>query len=84
MPVHTLTADMVAAAKHRKRAAVPAEAAAADAKAAKAQAEAAKARGNAAFGAGRFDDALAAYCEALELDSENGLLWGARRPWRRL
>lgn len=83
LPVHVLTSDMVAAA-----AAAPAAATASvpdpeptepkAAAAAAAAATAAKERGNQAFAKGRFDEALAAYCEAITLDDENGLLWGNR------
>eukprot|EP00965_Chrysotila_dentata_P122507 4049172-Pleurochrysis_carterae.AAC.2 len=40
--------------------------------------DAARLRGNVAFGAGHFDEALAAYCEALTLEPDNGLLYGNR------
>jgi tetratricopeptide (TPR) repeat protein len=67
MPVHTLTADQVAAAN--------ADAATAPDPLAS---EEARLRGNAAFGAKRFEDAVAAYGEAIRADESNGLVYGNR------
>ena len=85
LPVHTLTADMVAdykAAEARKppAAAAPAPAALPTPPPAprNPESEAIRERGNAAFGAKRFEEAVGLYSEALALDSSNGLLYGNR------
>ena len=66
MPVETLTAAQVSAAKAASAGAEEA-------------AEQAKQRGNAAFGTGRFDEAVAAYSEAISLWPDGaGLAWGNR------
>lgn len=69
VPIETLTAAQVAAAAQASNStATPSEAA-----------EQAKQRGNAAFGAGRFDEAIAAYSEAITLWPDGaGLIWGNR------
>ena len=70
MPVHVLTAEQVAAARVIPTApAVPTDTLAS---------EEARLRGNVAYSAKRFEDAVAAYTEAIQADGSNGLIYGNR------
>ena len=77
LPVHVLTSDMVDAAAMAPEPPTSAETHPAEADLIAAVA-AIKARGNELYADGRFDEALAAYSEALTLDDTNGPLWGNR------
>jgi len=72
LPVHELTADMVAAHMASESSGAPAETRPAE------DAEALRLRGNEAFGKKRFEEALELYSDAITLDGGNGLLYGNR------
>ena len=81
LPVHTLTADDVAAYKAGARvesSAVDVSDTAPGVENTKENAEALRLKGNTAFGAKKFEDALKLYTEAIVMDGANGLLYGNR------